>query len=118
MWYCEVCDNIMIAKLKSKHLKSKFHNSLVNSNLKNYIIPNPDYSKSADIIKKYFSVQYKRNNKFKIILLIKVLMPSNRIKYIRIQHSSSHYMFGIFNKHFFSNLKIIKEQLYSQVLEL
>ena len=45
-------------------------------------------------------------------------MPSNQIQYIRIQHSSSRYKFCIFNAHFFSNIKILKEQNYSQVLEL
>ena len=53
-----------------------------------------------------------------MILLLKLLMPLNQNKNIRIQHSSSHDMFGIIKKHFLSNKKIIEEQLYSQVLEL
>ena len=97
---------------------SKFHNALVNSNISKYIISNLNSNKIADIIRKYFLIHFKKYNKYKKLLLLKLLMPSNQIKNIRIQRSSSHYMFSIINKHFFSHMKIITEQLYSKVLEL
>ena len=45
-------------------------------------------------------------------------MPSNQVKYIRIQRSSHCYKLCLPNAFFFSKIKIIKEQLYSQSLDL
>ena len=45
-------------------------------------------------------------------------MPSKQIKYFRIQRSSGVYKLCIIQAFFFSKTKIIKEQLYSQILEL
>ena len=53
-WHCKLCDYIMTEGLKNKHLNSKFHNTLVNSNVMKYIIPNRNSSKIADRLKKNF----------------------------------------------------------------
>ena len=45
-------------------------------------------------------------------------MPSNQIKYIRLQRSSYRYRLNLNNAFSFSMTKITKEQLYSQILEL
>ena len=88
-WHCKLCDSIKIEELKIRHLESKFHISLVNSIIRKYIKPNPLSNEITDIIK-YFFIHYRKYNKFKMILLLNLLTPSNQIEYIRIQHSSSH----------------------------
>ena len=45
-------------------------------------------------------------------------MPSNQNKYIGNQHSSHCYKLCLPNAFFFSEIKIVKEQLYFQILEL
>ena len=45
-------------------------------------------------------------------------MPSNQINYIRIQRLSYRYRLCLPSAFFFSKMKTIKEQLYSQILEL
>ena len=117
-WHCETCDNIMIAELKNKHLKSKFHNSFVNSIIRRYIITNPLPNKIYDIIRKHLRIHYEKYNKFQVVLLLKFLMPSNQNKYIRIHRSSRHYRLRLPNAFFFSKMKNIKEQFHSQILEV
>ena len=64
-WHCEICDKIMNENFTKNHLESKFHSSLVNSNVKRYIIPNPTPNKIDDIIRKYLIIQYKKMTNFK-----------------------------------------------------
>ena len=45
-------------------------------------------------------------------------MPSNQVKYIRIQRSSRCYKLGLPDVFLFSKIKINKEQFYSKILEL
>ena len=54
----------------------------------------------------------------KIVLLLKFLMPSNQTKNIRIQRSSRVYKLCLTQAFFSSKTKIIKEQFYSQKIEL
>ena len=114
--HCESCD-ITIAELKNKHLESKFHNSFLNSIIRRYIISSPLPNNIDDIIRKYLKIHYDKHDKFRIVLLLKLLMPSKQIKYFRIQLSSVCYESRLPNAFFFSKIKIIKEQLYSQILE-
>ena len=108
----------MIEELKNRHLESKLHNSLVSSIIRKYIISNPNSKKISGIKGNSLIIHYRKYDKIKMILLLKFLMPSNQNKYFIIQHSSSHYIIRIINNFFFSNIKVFKEQLYSQVLEL
>ena len=118
-WHCEVCENILIEQLKNKHLESKFHNSFVSSIIRRYFIPSRLPNKIDDIIRKYLRNHYgKYNNTFRIVLLLKLLMPSNKVKCIGIQRSSRRYRLCLPNAYFFSKIKIIKEQLLFQKFEL
>ena len=117
-WRCELCDNIMNPELRNKQLETKFHSSFINSILRRYIIPNPNSKKNDDMIRKYFIIHNKKDNNFQVVFLLKLLMPSNQNKYIRIQRSNRCYRLRITQASFFSKIKIIKEQYYSQVLEL
>ena len=107
----------MIAELRNKHLKSKFHKSFVNSIIRRYIIRSPLPNKIDDIIRKQLRIHYEKYNKFQVVLLFELLMPSNQIKYIRIQRSSRRFRLCLPNAFFFSKMKNIKEQLCSQLLE-
>ena len=49
---------------------------------------------------------------------MKLLIPSNQIKKIRKQHPCNRDKRCVNNAFFFSKIKMIKEQLYSQILEL
>ena len=84
-WHCEICDNIMIAELKKKHLKSKFHNSFGNSIISRYIIPSPVPNKIDDKFRKHLTNHYEKYNKLQVVLLLKLIMP--KIKYIKIHVS-------------------------------
>ena len=113
-WHCELRDNTMNTEIKKK-LKSKFHISFPNSFIRKYNISNPLPDKIEDTIRKYFRIHSGKSNKFRIVLLLKLLMPSNQLKYIRIQRSSCCYKLCLPNEFFLSKTKIIKEQLYSQI---
>ena len=117
-WHCEICDYIMIEELKNKHLESKFHFSYIHSTIRRYIISNPLLNKIEDTIRKSLRIHYGEYNQFRITLLLKLLMPSNQTKYIRIQRSSRRYRLCLPNAIFFPKTKNIIEQLYSQILEI
>ena len=108
----------MNTEIKNKHLKSKSHKPSLNSTVRKYITPNPLPGKIEDTIRKYSKIHFDEYNKFRIVLLLKLLLRSNQIKYITIQRSSYCYKSGLPNAFFLSKIKIIKEQLYSQTLEL
>ena len=88
-WHCEICDNMMIAKIDISSLNSR--NSFVNSIIRRLIIPTPLPNKNDDVIRKYLIIYNKNHQKFQIVLLLKILTPSNQIKCIRIQSSSYRY---------------------------
>ena len=115
-WHCEICDNIMNAKLKNKHLESNFHSSPVNSIIRRCIIPNPKSNEIDETIRKYLTFQYKKHNKFQKVFLLKLLMTSNQNKYNRIQRSSRAYELCLTQAFFFFKIKISKEQQYAQLL--
>ena len=117
-WHCEICDNILIAESTKKNLKSEFHKSFVNSIIKRYIIPSPLPNKIDDIVRKHLRIHFEKYYKFQVALLLKLLMPSNQIKYIRIQRSSRPYRLCLPNAFFPSKTKNINEQLFSQILEV
>ena len=50
--------------------------------------------------------------------MLKLLTPSNQIKFNTNQRSSSHYKISLPNAFFFSENIIIQKQLYSQLLDL
>ena len=72
---CEICDKVMNEELRNTHLESKCHSCLVNSITRKYIIANPTPNKSDDIIRKYLIVHLEKYEKFKVILLLKLLTP-------------------------------------------
>ena len=117
-WHCEFFDNMMIAELKNKHLKSKFHNSFVNSFIRRYIIPGPLSNKIDDIIRKHLRIHNENHNKFQVVLLLNLLTPSNQLDYITIQRSSRRYRICLPNTFLFAKIRNIKEQIYSQILEV
>ena len=110
-WHCENCDKKVNEEFRKKYVESTFHSSLVNSIIRRYNKPNTTTNKIDVLIKKYLKIHFEKFNKFQVILLLKILMPSNQIKYIGIQRSSYRYRLRLPNAFFFSKLKIIKEQL-------
>ena len=113
-FHCEICDKVMNEGFRNNHLESKYHSPLVNSSIRRYFIANPIPNKIDDIIRKYLKVHFEKYEKFNVTLLLKLLTLSNQIKYIRIQCSNSRFKICVPNAFFFS--KIIKKQLYSQIL--
>ena len=64
-------------------------------------------------------LHYKKYEKFLAILSVKLLLQSDQIKYIRRQREFHRNGWVIEStSSFFTKIKIIKEQLYSQILEL
>ena len=117
-FHCEICDKVMNEEFRNNHLESKYHISLVNSIIRRYIIANPTPNKIDDIINKYLEIHFEKHEKIKIILFLKLLTPSNQIKYIKIQRSIYHYKKCLPNACFFSKNIVFQKQLYSQILEL
>ena len=108
----------MISELKNKHLESTFQNSFLNSFMRRYIIPNPNSNKIDDIIRKYLKIHWEKYKKLQVVLLLQILLPSNQIKYFRIQRSSYRYRLCLPDACFFSRMKTIKENFYSQIIEI
>ena len=107
----------MIEELNNNFRESQFDISFVNSIIRRHIISNSLPDKIEDTIRKSLRIHYGKYNKFRIILLLKLLMPSTKNKYISKQRSSYRYETCLPTTIFFSKIKIIKEQLYSQILE-
>ena len=74
-FHCEICDKVMNEEFRNTHFESKYHSSLVNSITRKYIIANPTPNKIDDILRKYLSVHLEKYEKFKVILLLKLLTP-------------------------------------------
>ena len=87
-WHCEIRDNLMNTEIQNRHLESKFHSSLVNSIIMRYIISNLNPRQIEDTIRRYLTNHYEKYNNFQVVLLLELIMPSNQIKYVRIQRSS------------------------------
>ena len=51
-------------QFKNKHLNSKFHSSLVDSNITRYVISNPEPDKIDKIIKNYITIHNEIYNQF------------------------------------------------------
>ena len=117
-FHCGICDKIKNEELINNYLGSKFHTSLVNSAILTFIIPYSNPREIEDTIRRYLSNHYEKYNKFQVVLLLKLLKALNQIKQNRIQRSSYRYRLCLPNAFFFSKIKIIKEQLYFQILDL
>ena len=111
-----ICDKVMYEEFRKNHLQSGFHKRLANSIIRKNNITNPN--KNDDTIRKYFRSHYEKYEKVQVILSVKLLIPSNQIKNIRRQHPCNRDQRCINIAFFFSKIKINKEQLYSQTLEL
>ena len=118
MWHCDICDKIFYEEFKDNHLKSRFHKRLANSIIRKYIINNPKPDKIDDIIEIYLRLHYKNYEKFLAIISVKLLIPSNQIKYIRRRQECRPRNGCVLDSSFFSKIKIFKEQLFSQILDL
>ena len=110
----------MNEEIRNIHPQSGFHERLANSIIRKYIITNPKPYKIDDIIRKYSRLHYTKYKKFLVIYSVKLIKPSNQVqvKCIRRQFLCPFNQLCINDHSFFSKIKIIKEQLYSQILEL
>ena len=108
----------MYEKFSNNHLNSGFHKRLTNSISRKYIILNPKPNKLGDTIRKYSRLHYREYEKFLATYTVKLIMPSNQIKYVRKQFLCPFNQLCINDQSFFSKIKTITEQLYSQILEL
>ena len=116
-WLCGICDKIIYEELANNHLHSGYHKRLSDSIIKRYIVTNPKPNKINDTIRKYLRFHYKKYEIFLVILSVKLILPSNRIKRIGRQYPC-HRNQGCIHKTFISKIKIFKVQLYSQILEM
>ena len=117
-WRCDICDKVMYEEFRNNHFQSRFHKRLGNSIIRKNIITNPKPNKTDDTISKFLRSHYNKYGKFQVILSLKLLIPSNKIKNIRRQHPCHRSQQCINNPSFFSNIKITEEQLYSKILGL
>ena len=117
-WRCDICDIVIYEEFRNNHLQSGFLRRLVNLINRKYIITNPEPNKIDDIIRKNLGLHYRKYERFLAILSVKLLLPSNQIKYIGRRHVCSFNDLVLVNSSFFSKNKIINEQLYFQILEL
>ena len=116
-WRCDICDKIIYEELANYHLQSGYHKRLSDSFIRRYIITNPKPKEIDDTIGRYLRFHYRQNEKFLVIFSVKLLIPSNQIKNIRRQYPCHRNRGCIYNT-FISKIRIFKEQLYSQILEL
>ena len=116
-WSCDICDKVINEDFRNNHLKSGFHKRLLNSIMRKYVISNPKPNKIDDTIKKYLRLHCKNYEKFLVILSVMLILPSNQIKYFRRRQECPRNA-CVLDSSFSSNIKIIKEQLYSQIIEL
>ena len=88
-WRCDICDKVIYHVFRDNHLRSGFHRRLANLNIRKYIITNPEPNKIDDIIRKNLRLNYRKYEKFLAIISVKLLLPSNQIKYIRRRQQCS-----------------------------
>ena len=116
-WRCDICDKIFYEEFANNHLQSGYHKLLSDSFIRRYIFTNPKPKKIDDMIRKSLSFHYRIYEKFLVILSVKLFLPSNQTKSIRRQYPC-HSNQECINNAFLSKIRIIKQQLYSQILEL
>ena len=116
-WHCDFCDNVIYKENKDNHLQSGFHKRLANSIIRRYLITNTKSNKIDDTIRKYLKSHYEKYENLQVILSVKLLLPSNQIKNIRRQYPHDRDKLCLNQAFFLSKIKIIKEQLYSQILD-
>ena len=117
-WRCDSCDKNINDVFRDNHLQSQYHKRLANLIIRKQIFTNPKPNKIDYLIRKYFILHYRKYEKFLPILSVKLILPSNQIKYIRRRQKCSFNDLAVKNSSFFSKNKINNEQLYSQILEL
>ena len=66
-YYCDICDKTIKIKSKRKHLKSQHHQTLTNTIISRYHIPNPNFLDIENILIKYVN-DYEKN--FVLYLII------------------------------------------------
>ena len=115
---CDISDKVMYEKFRNNHLLSGFHKRLPNSIIRKTIITNPKPTKIDDTIRIFLRSDYKKYEKFQVILSVKLLMPSKQIENFGRQHPRHSDQGCINNPSFYSKIQIIKEQLYSKILKL
>ena len=114
-----VIDKIIYQEFANNHLRSGYRKRLANSIIRKYVITNQKPNKIDDTIRKYLRFHYRKYEKFLAILSVKLILQSDQIKYIRRQQEFPRNGWVIESStSFFSQIKIIKEQLYSRILEL
>ena len=84
-YHGKLCDKTMQTVSKYKHLQSEFRSSIVNPFIWRYIIPSPNFMKIGDTTRKDTDIHDKKYEEYEIIILLKLLMPSNQVKLIRIR---------------------------------
>ena len=111
-------DSITLFLKLHNHLESGFHKRLANSIIRKYFVTNPKPNKIDDTIRKCLRSLYKKYEQFQVKLSVRLLIPSNQNKIIRRQHPCHRDQQCINNAFFFSKTKTIREQPFSQILEL
>ena len=86
--------------------------------VRKYFVTNPKLNKIDDTIKKFLRIHYRKIENILVLLSVKLLLPSNQLKIIRRQYPCHRNQGCIKNVFVFCKIKIIKEQLYCQLLEL
>ena len=117
-WHCEIGDKMTIEEFRNNHLQSRFHKRSANSIIRKYINTSPKPNKINDKIRKYVRLHYKKYEKFPIVLLVKLSIPSNQNKNFNRQYPCHRDQECVNNAFFFSKIKIFKEQLCYQIIEL
>ena len=117
-WRCDICDKVIYEGFRDNHLESGFHGHLANSIIRKFIISNPKPNTIDDIIRKYIRSHHKKHEQFQVIILLRLILPSNQIKYIRRRQRCLGNELCVMNSSFFPEMKIMKEQLYFHISEL
>ena len=72
-----------------KHFRSKTHTSFTNTTLERHIILNLNFDEIDEIMRKHFNNHIKNHEENDVHCLLKLLVSTNRVRYIRIKPQSS-----------------------------
>ena len=83
-YYCKLCDKATLNKSNYKHFKSKTHKALDISFMRRYIIHNPNFDQTDEIVKRYVNICEQKYEKLSIDCVLKISTTTNCVRYIRI----------------------------------
>ena len=108
---CDISDKVMYEEFRNINFQSGILKRLAVSIIRKFIITNPKPNEIDYTIRKHLRSHYKKYEKFRVLLSVKLLISSKQIKNNRRQHPCHRDQRCINNPSFFSKTKIIKEQL-------